>query len=110
VTDLQIHSRRIAKRVLSHAFLLVLGFSCCGITSHLPRCAFGSESEAEMEEVESRELCCSESRPDSRRSAMRRSLDVSWPVRFESISSSFIAKWPLVGHRISSDNLAPIRC
>ena len=100
----------IASRMLSHVFLLLLAFSCCGITAHLPRTAFGTEGEAETEEVESRELCCSQSRSDSRRSSSKRSDRVNRPVAFQrSVRVSF-ARPIVIGHRISIDNLAPIRC
>ena len=103
--------RTSASRVIAHAFMLLLGFSCCGITAHLPRAAFGTESEAEMEEVESRELCCSQSRSDSRRSSNKREERVDRPTGFQ-LSARIIssARPVVIGHRISIDNLAPIRC
>ncbi|MDB4676933.1 hypothetical protein OAF09_01760 [bacterium] len=108
--QLETNGRSKTGSVCLRLFLLALGLTSCGFTAHLPILAIGSEIEAEVEEVESREVCCSQNRSTSKRHETRVTQIRYAPASWHPICCQSQASLAIVGHRLSNGLLAPIRC
>lgn len=96
--------------MMAHVLLFLLALSSFGITAPLPRISQGNESESQIEEVESRELACSEYRSCSRRSTSASQYTCSRQTARPPRLCSAVRPRAIVGHRLANGLLAPIRC
>ncbi|MFG0289759.1 MAG: hypothetical protein ACF8CQ_16385 [Rhodopirellula sp. JB044] len=97
-------------RVMPCIMLLLFALPSFGITSTVSRLSLDREAQNQAEELEERVPCAAERREREKRSlestpCPRREFAPHWaPVRSAGMSRA------IVGHRLSCDNLAPIRC